>query len=116
MFKLQYVACATKQLYLLVADLLTSGADPTKRDADGLSAIFMALHYRFSFPLVDLLLQKGSDVEQEWIFDGYEISVMDVALKMGERDTVSLLLRSNALPSYSGKKLCGVKLVSFASS
>jgi len=113
-FDLEFVGCATKEMYLIVQSLLQSGADPGKCNADGLSALFMALHYKQSLPIIHVLLEKDADINQRNILQGYEVSPLDLALKMGNPDTVQILLEKGALPSYSGKKVCKVKLSTFS--
>jgi len=109
--------------------LLRLGADPLWLNEDGVSAIYIAMHYADSLRVIAAMIehaQRGGDAEcdtdtfedlnQTYIFAHCgTLSLLDVALRVGDAKTVKLLLRNALMPTeHSATRAPTVQLLTFA--
>eukprot|EP01083_Nonionella_stella_P046649 124876_1 len=100
--------------------LLTLGADPLLLNSDGVSAIYIAMHYKNNYKVVSAMISKCvmsnyEELNQTYIFAAHgTMSLLDIALRVGEVKTVKLLLENDLMPTrHSVDYEPKVELISF---
>eukprot|EP00466_Bigelowiella_natans_P013477 jgi/Bigna1/76114/fgenesh1_pg.39_\ len=90
----RFLAKATKQLSMTLNHLLAVSADPNKRNEDGLSALYLAIHYRNGENLLRDMLEKGAKSNVR-VFGK---SLLERSMTLGSSGCAKLLLENGALP------------------
>jgi len=89
----------------LCLHLLRLGADALHLNSDGMSAIYIAMHYQQSYSVVATMIDATAlefydELNQTYVFAEHgTMSLMDIALRMGDTKTVQLLLEHNLMPT-----------------
>jgi len=100
--------------------LLKLGADPLWLNQDGVSPIFVAMHYSNSFGVLSVMIRASviadpSELNQTYVFAKHgTLSLLDIALRIGEAKTVRLCLENDMMATpHSVQQPPTVQLLSF---
>ena len=100
--------------------LLKLGADPLWLNQDGVSPIYIAMHYTNSYAVISVMIRGSviadpSELNQTYVFAKHgTLSLLDIALRIGEVKTVRLCLENDMMPTlHSRHHAPTVQLLSF---
>ena len=99
---IKYVGKITPNMYKVIEYLVSSGADINTLNIDGLSPIYIVMHYKNNYKTIKMMLKHSDDIpelNQTYHFDDIKISLLDIGLRLCSKQVNKLLLNHSLLPT-----------------